>query len=217
MTPLTPAQKALVEANLDVARKSASFYTSRFPWARPHADDIAQESMLGLMYAASKWREGAGASFRTFAYRATHFYVKHALRTMSRGGVSIPKEKRWDNVFLDQPDYKWERLATTDRAPDEEVEAKRLVGSLHTEFLQRVAFPASGQNTKNADLQLEGWLRVRYGQEEMQAVGKELGFNKQRLHQMLNRLDAVFEGWARDVRGELDNRPQTGRDTKEAA
>lgn len=203
MTPLTPAQSTLVSDNLDVARKTASFYCSRFPWARAHHDDILQEATLGLMYCAAKWAADGGATFRTYAYTGTHFYARHALRTLSRGGVSIPKAMRWEAPTVSLEDWAWEAMTdNTTRPADQLADAAAVVGRLESELVDWHRNLNHVPRRANAAKHVEQFVRVRFRDEPLATVGAAYDTAGETVRKNVLRVGRAYDAWLAAISNE---------------
>ena len=81
-TPLTEAQKKLVEQNLPICKNLADRFHKR--WPKFEFDDLYQDAVLGLIRAAQKFDPNLGFKFSTYAWNWCKALLnQHLLRNFS--------------------------------------------------------------------------------------------------------------------------------------
>lgn len=85
VVPLTNEQRALVERHSYLARYMAG--VMRCPASMEKAD-LLSSAYYALCLAASRWRPGGGASFRTYAIQKIRWAIQEKIRTAAGGARS---------------------------------------------------------------------------------------------------------------------------------
>lgn len=82
---LTDEQRKLVERNLGLVRAIVKKIRNRtYIKSQVSNEELYQHGCLGLCMASSKWQEGKGSKFSTFAWTYIHGYIDHFVRDQSR-------------------------------------------------------------------------------------------------------------------------------------
>jgi RNA polymerase sigma factor (sigma-70 family) len=160
MTPLTDAQRDMVERNLDLAWKFISKIRSG------DQDDLFQEAVMGMMIAAQRWQPRKGA-YSTYAWQWMRAHVQEWLSSQrslikcSRGITAIPVAP----LFKDQ-----------DKADDRNADAAEL-----NELTRRVCAALLKIHPRERTAMHLCYLKEK----TLSEVGAEMGISKQRVSKIV--------------------------------
>lgn len=118
---LNDVQRKLIEQNLGLVWaivrriRNRTYIKSQVP-----NEELFQNGCLGLCMAASKWEEGRGSKFSTFAWTYIHGYIDHFIRDQSRV-VKIDQKTYENRVKI----HKLESLGYTEEEITEELKLSK--------------------------------------------------------------------------------------------
>ena len=216
--PLTARQQRIVTEYWRLAMK----YTRRLLFGyglRAFADEVPSLAADALMEAVRVW-EPSRATFPTclrwWVRRTLQGFRAHGARVVHQSMDTLPKDfqtafslNQYTNAKADDaPDETWQDLLEDENADDpaERVDAARLYRAAAYELPRRVTGRVGAKCGKRAQKEAREnfrlWsARVLEGA-EYATLAKPLGVSRQTIQHRVDRMNAVFERWAAEIREE---------------
>jgi RNA polymerase sigma factor (sigma-70 family) len=199
---MTPAQRRLVEENLDLVSLVVGKYLRRNAVLRHLEEDLKQEGVFGLMYAAKRYDPSRSPHFRSFAVMDIKRRMHIAARKDAAQGMTQMPEEEWPNLetYAVQP---WDRVA-------ESHEQAVVVADLADRFtrrLEEVAEKLPRNGRRNVELFALNLLCDTEGDRSgsdysVRALGREYGMTFQNAALTVNKVWQALEPWMKAVRRE---------------
>lgn len=211
-TPIPPRETAkdierLVIAHRPVVLAEVGKWCKRYGRARNHHDDLVQEGMEALVYAVRKWKPSLHRAMPFGNYAKMWVRARVLSAVLRLGPVAL--SRRYSFAQAAQL-----RSESVDEAsglmadhhepntlhPEELVREMRQVlkGSTRTHRAWRGPLFTAQRMERDIDC----FIRNRFFGETLKALGDEYGCSRERIRQVVERVEEKFEQWAREVREE---------------
>lgn len=189
---LTVAEQQLVLGASEVVGFHVRSLVRVCPSASAYEEDLRQAGYLGAMAALETWREGAGASFTTYAGPSIRWAVLYAWRTT---GEKLGRKHGPTALVPLQEAFE---LAGPAEDLDVHLDAARLRASLPERL---AAHLGRGLHEQTRAKVVRAWVMRMQGR-TLKAIGEELGVNTARAHVFVAHAEEALQRWASSMNTE---------------
>jgi RNA polymerase sigma factor (sigma-70 family) len=211
---LTPAQRELVAAHADLAKKAAYVAMRRFAGFNSAKEDVLQGAWYGLCVAARRFDPAKKVFFTTYAYPWAIEYAKKAGKALHNAvsgtkrmvvfGSPAPKRGA---LLVKDLDPTIDQLEAENEDPDDRLAVHAAEKHVRRQLEQRLL----AQKVKNARFktrpartsiaqEVDAFMRCSFGDETLEQVAIELGVTRERVRQIRNRIQPLFDDLALEMR-----------------